>query len=430
MPYVVEKLEDDEALMEGVCKGSCSFLTMVCCCCCVGLGGPGVLIWYASTVKPSSPDAGGNGGTDALALLIGGCAVAFAAFLWFCTGLCAMVRCCGPPPPAVHGPFSKLDKERCKRRVQHILILVNPVSGKKTAMKLLKTVVVPRCLARGVAVTVVPTTHANHALEVARDYDLRTVDGLVVMGGDGTVHEVVNGMMQRKDDVKVPIGNLPAGSGNSLLKDFVAVSKMHTSLEVAVDVVLDGYAGCMDVAHVQYGPDLEKHTVYSVNTVGYSADQCLSAINIDGWRHCLGSLRYDVCALWGVLKARTTKLRVTIDDGKLLLPDASSIFINSTQYFGKGLRGAPNAVWDDGKVDIIALAPESRGAVLKIFNAIKAGGAHMDLVCNAQASQVKFEIEGVTSGLFMVDGQTMRFHGNAIEMNVIPSALEFFTPVH
>ena len=80
--------------------------------------------------------------------------------------------------------------------------------------------------------------------------------------------------------------------------------------------------------------------------------------------------RYDVCALWGVLKARTTKLRVTADE-ELLLPDASSIFINSTQYFGKGLRGTPLAVWDDGKVDIVALGPKSRGAVLKVFNAIK-----------------------------------------------------------
>jgi sphingosine kinase len=210
------------------------------------------------------------------------------------------------------------------------MILINPVSGKGEAARLLQKVVLPRFQARGVRATVVRTEYEGHALEIARTASLLSLDGIVVMGGDGTVHEVINGMLQRIDEQTVPVGNLPCGSGNSMLMDFNAVSAISTELIAAVDVVLDGYAPSMDVAYVQYGPDPDLHTVYSVNTLGYSADQCLSAINIDGWRGWFGAMRYDICALWGVLKGRSASLRVTAD-GELVTQCASSVFARSSR---------------------------------------------------------------------------------------------------
>jgi diacylglycerol kinase family enzyme len=87
-------------------------------------------------------------------------------------------------------------------------------------------------------------------------------------------------------------------------------------------------------------------------------------------------------------------------------------------------------VWDDGKVDLVALEPKTRGEVLRVFNSIKAGGSHLGLSLSRQVKVCKIEIEGVSEGLFMVDGQTRRFTGNVIEVTTIPAAMRFFAPLH
>lgn len=71
------------------------------CCCILGITVPAVLIWYAAVAEPSSPDAGGNGGTNALAFLIAGCVLAGLAFLYFCSGKLNYVP---PKFPAIFQP--------------------------------------------------------------------------------------------------------------------------------------------------------------------------------------------------------------------------------------------------------------------------------------------------------------------------------------
>ena len=61
----------------------------------------------------------------------------------------------------------------------------------------------------------IDTTHRYHAKEVARDLNIRQYDAIVSISGDGVLHEVVNGLMERPDAVvahKVPLGAIPAGN--------------------------------------------------------------------------------------------------------------------------------------------------------------------------------------------------------------------------
>jgi sphingosine kinase len=184
--------------------------------------------------------------------------------------------------------------------------------------------------------------YGGHASAIAATTDLTGVDAIVIIGGDGTIHDVINGLLARKDDQIVPIGILPGGSGNSLLTDFKAVANLTGNVDEAINVILDGYAPSVDVARVEFTKRGEPQVVFAMNTVGYSADQCMSAINIDGWRQCLGSFRYEACAFWGILKGRSTAMQVVADE-VVVAAAASSVFVNCTQYFGKGLRAAPRA---------------------------------------------------------------------------------------
>lgn len=86
-------------------------------------------------------------------------------------------------------------------------------------------------------------------------------------------------------------------------------------------------------------------------------DQCIGAVNIDGWRTWLGNARYDVCILWGIIKGRTeTEGNVTLKmDGELVSNHVSNFSVQHTQHVGKGLRVCPLAYWNDGLADIMVL---------------------------------------------------------------------------
>lgn len=104
-------------------------------------------------------------------------------------------------------------------RQKRWLVLINPVSGPGHARR-----VYARCRplfeAHRVALTEVVTTHAGHVREIAAQIEPAEVDAVVCVGGDGVVHELVNGLFAREDaDAAVSalsIGVLPGGSANSL----------------------------------------------------------------------------------------------------------------------------------------------------------------------------------------------------------------------
>ncbi|NWQ84460.1 SPHK1 kinase, partial [Columbina picui] len=120
------------------------------------------------------------------------------------------------------------------------LVLVNPQSGAGRALEDFQAVVQPMLAEADIAATVFITERAHHAQEKVRDEDLSQWDTLVIMSGDGLLHEVVNGLMERPDwadAMKKPLCILPGGSGNALAasinyyagNDHVAKKKLLTN---------------------------------------------------------------------------------------------------------------------------------------------------------------------------------------------------------
>ena len=106
------------------------------------------------------------------------------------------------------------------------ILVVNPQSGKKQSAEILQRIQ-PMFESRGHDVSVIETAYAGHARELAAQLDFTDYDGFLALGGDGTFHEVVNGMMEREDPKRLPIGLIPGGSGNSFLHDLDLVDEIH-----------------------------------------------------------------------------------------------------------------------------------------------------------------------------------------------------------
>jgi hypothetical protein len=93
-----------------------------------------------------------------------------------------------------------------KIQLKKLVMFVNPVSGNPALTRRTKDKVVDIFKEAGIETIVEETKHAKHIIELVRDYDLTNIDSFVVLGGDGTLHEAVNGLMMRADKMKIPIG--------------------------------------------------------------------------------------------------------------------------------------------------------------------------------------------------------------------------------
>lgn len=99
------------------------------------------------------------------------------------------------------------------------------------------------------------TEHQGHALEIARDIDIDAYDAIVTVSGDGVIHEVINGFLQRSDAreaiKKVSLGIIPAGTSNSLcismLGEKLGFNPIHTTLQV-----IKGRPLAIDICSVTY----------------------------------------------------------------------------------------------------------------------------------------------------------------------------------
>jgi len=114
------------------------------------------------------------------------------------------------------------DQPAIKRRsTPRILVILNPRSGHGRSSKVFHNKVEPIFKLAGLMMEVVNTSYAGHAKNLAATVDFSTCpDGIVCVGGDGIVNEVLNGLLSRNDQkeaVSVPIGIIPAGSDNSLV---------------------------------------------------------------------------------------------------------------------------------------------------------------------------------------------------------------------
>ncbi|KAF8413970.1 hypothetical protein HHK36_001967 [Tetracentron sinense] len=109
-------------------------------------------------------------------------------------------------------------------RPKRLFIFVNPFGGKRSASKIFHDEVKPLLEAADIQFTIQETQYQLHAKEIAQTFDLSKYDGIVCVSGDGILVEVVNGLLQRDDwdsAIKIPLGIIPAGTGNGMVKSLM-----------------------------------------------------------------------------------------------------------------------------------------------------------------------------------------------------------------
>lgn len=206
---------------------------------------------------------------------------------------------------------------------------------------------------RGIPYRVIATKYKGHAEKIA--YDISSHDPhatIICIGGDGSIHEVLNGLTNLES---ITFGVIPNGSGN----DFARGMHLYTEPKRALEAILHpGLVIPMDLGFLRIGDKIQRFGVSS--GIGFDASICQEALSSpikDALNSIhLGNFTYGAIALKQILIYQPGAMEVNLDGGRhFQYPDVFFISIMNQKYEGGGFMMAPEAKPDDGILDLFVV---------------------------------------------------------------------------
>lgn len=200
------------------------------------------------------------------------------------------------------------------------------------------------------------TEHKFHATELTVSAIKEGYRHIIIVGGDGTLHEVVNGLFIQKEvpQTDVLLAMIAIGTGN----DWVRTFGISTHYSSTVHAIKEQYSFLQDVGVVSYQEAHYRQVRYMANVAGAGFDAHVTR-NFSHLQHkgFHGPWLYT----WSIIKSffgyKSTGVKVWIDDRLVYNNFLFSIAIGICKYNGGGLQQLPQAVADDGMFDISMIRP-------------------------------------------------------------------------
>ena len=290
------------------------------------------------------------------------------------------------------------------------MLIVNPCGGRRHGLAILDQVK-PFFAEAGFDLDVRVTQYAGHAREIARTLPLDQYGSLCMIGGDGTVHEVVSGLIERGESAAIPVGVIPGGTGNDVARQ-LGISNPQE----AVRRIIVGRTSPFDVVKVEVGGPID----YCVTIVGWVG---VADINCTAERlRMFGPPRYALAALWQILIGQPRRARLVLDD-QIIEDNFLLVAACNTIFSGAGMQLAPRAKVDDGKIDVVILRRASRWRMLRLFTRVF-DGSHVDMSCIEY-----YQVHSLS--IFADDGRPLDLDGEIkgttpVTIQAIPGAVRIF----
>lgn len=195
------------------------------------------------------------------------------------------------------------------------------------------------------------TQYPGHATEIARTALEHGFTHIICFGGDGTVHEVVNGLVvdgRVSSDIALSI--IPGGTGS----DFVRILGISRDPREASQAVLGRETRVVDIGVIHCLRDGEPIERYFVNVAGLGFDGETS-VRVNRMSKRIGGTIPYLTGLALTLLSYTNKDVELTYDGRQLAGRFNSVIVCNGQYFGGGMWVGPRAAADDGLFDIVIL---------------------------------------------------------------------------
>ena len=287
-------------------------------------------------------------------------------------------------------------------------MIVNPAGGTKKGLDILDKVK-PLFQEANAELTILYTDYAGHAKDLANELDYSGYDGLCAIGGDGTMFEMVNGMLKRHDQDTIPLGLITGGTGNAFMHDIDCLDPLE-----AASRILKGKVRQLDIAKV----NAKNKLYYSFNIIGWGL--VTDAGYLAEKLRWLGGMRYDVAAILEVLMGKR-RIAQLLMDNEVIEDDFVFIIACNTIHTGKAMRIAPRARLDDGKIDLVIVRKSSKIKLLKLFPKLFSG-EHIKSPLVEYRQVEKFSVIPKEDSSLNIDGELI---GNTpIDVTMQPKMIE------
>lgn len=304
--------------------------------------------------------------------------------------------------------------------IDNILLIINPNASKgkgKYKAKKIKDIF----SRHGRNCTIAYTSGKGHAEKLAKSGVESGFRTIIAAGGDGTVNEVINGMMRASGREKAKMGIIPVGRGN----DFAWVAGIPNDIEKAVDIILNGEAKATDVGFAK-GSGKEKGR-YFLNGMGFGFEPMVN-FKAQEYKHLNGMMSY-VAAFIHILfnPPKGYNLHVKIDDDEFDLT-TQQFSANNGRRMGSSFLMTPKAEIDDGLLDYMFTKKLYKGfGLIRMAFKFFRGAMVTDKVNFGYGKAHKIELSSERNLVVAhVDGEEFTRAGKHFEIEIRESAVKLY----
>lgn len=262
------------------------------------------------------------------------------------------------------------------------------------------------------------TERKGHAVILTLDGITSGFRKIISVGGDGTLNEVVNGIVQNKicSATDISLASIPVGTGN----DWGRMFGIPLDYEKAIRIIREDRQLLHDVGMVSFFEGPEKKERYFINIAGLGFESVVvNRTNYQKDRGHGGKLIYFYNLILSLLSYKNTKADIVIDN-KDIKADVFSINVGNGRYCGGGMRQTPNAIPDDGFLDVTIINGMGKIEIIRNLKILYDG----TILSHPKIDGYRCKNIKVSSGSVIyaeADGESLGH--TPVEFNIIPLAV-------
>ncbi len=263
------------------------------------------------------------------------------------------------------------------------------------------------------------TEHENHSSKLVLEAIENGFENLICVGGDGTLHNIVNGIMNQNkvNSNKINVGMIPIGTGN----DWVKTHNIPNDFEKAIQIIKIGHKKLQDLGKIEFVSG-DRKPVYFNNLAGVGFDGFVVS-KVHKYKN-FGALTYLAGAIIGLFSFKNFRTKIHIESNEINTKSLM-VLVGLCQYSGGGMQLTKNPTPFDGLFDIsIAKNIGKIDIIMNLGKLFNGKIVKHKKVETYKSDSISITIEDSELPFIQADGELIG-KGN-IKMSIIPKAFSFF----